>query len=211
MLLTTRYFITVLLLSSCVSLCAQINDTTPTATENKTRFVSLDLSYNYGIPSSNFIYSYNLDNGNGANFNAQFYFKKYFYAGVGAGFTRYDTTGNDLLGAYEFTTRTDALLYAGVDYEFIKDVHAGVEAGLGLSTFNSKQNDLQGDRRFNDTGNYVFIGVPVDIKIDDILHILIRPRYDFVNLDIVAPQEVQSDFNRARFLNLNIGLRFVIE
>jgi|GEM_PF-3916594 len=58
MLLTTRYFITVLLLSSCVSLCAQINDTTPTATENKTRFVSLDLSYNYGIPSSNFIYSF---------------------------------------------------------------------------------------------------------------------------------------------------------
>lgn len=209
---TTRYFIILLLCLSWVNLNAQIEEmnTDGIRKPSQKRLLALDLSYNYGMPSDNFLYSGNLNNGSGAHLNAQIYFKKYFYAGFGGGFSRFSTQDDYLLGTYDSSLKIDGFLYLGFDYEVFSKVNLGLDTGIGVSSLRNRQNNVQNNRRFNDSGYFVFIAAPITIKLDRIIHLLIRPRYDFMRLGIVAPQAIQGDLNTAVFLNINIGFRFVI-
>ncbi len=145
----------------------------------------------------------------GLDFKFQLYVYRQFFLGGNIGSSYLEVEDSSVTGNYDKTTINEQYLYLGYEFLLFDDWRLGVMYSfIGDAIY--KNNNFSGPSKGiqTDTASYKGYGLYINYELSD--HFMFYFEYIYRNdkTRIKAPSEIQDFFERARFNNIGIGIKF---
>ncbi|MGJ8591643.1 MAG: hypothetical protein ACSHXF_03800 [Aquaticitalea sp.] len=211
---------TISLLFFCTSICVaqqesqtkvERSDTIAANMRNfRPRLFALSLNGYAPIPSGDKFVGQAFDGKFGFNFKAQMMIYKQFFINLGLGQTYFDVNNINSIGNYRSTAITSQ--YVSIGYEFLPldKVRLGLGVGiLGRADYSNKFSEgLSVVQR--DTAKLNIYELYMDYEIFYFMAVTFNYAYRNDKTKIDVPQELQSNFERAQFHTVGLGVKFYL-
>ena len=171
------------------------------------RVFATDLYLQRGFTSGDNFAGNGLEGGVGYGLRMQFYLPKNFYLGGSLTQDFMNVTSTAVVGEYSKSTKFNAYLFAGYDYQLNDYWGITGDIGYGYSQNKNKQSPSQGGGKFRDTGNVLRITTSVEYILNSATSFYISPSFEMVSYNINTARALEDRFNNANYLNIAIGIR----
>lgn len=196
----------------CAStICFGQNDVEVLETEEKPKILKTYYSYNFQYFMPQAFGDNALANGTtgvgGLNFKLQLGIYKGFFVGGNLGAAYLEVTNPEIVGNYKKSTVSNNYLFMGYEYYVSEKFKLGLSvAPFAKTKYKNKIFEASEGRQY-DTGSFFNVEFYSDYKISNHLAVFVSYAYRKDELNIVAPSEIQSQFNTAQFNQFGIGVK----
>ena len=143
----------------------------------------------------------------GFNFKLQLGVYKGFFVGANVGAAYLEVTNSEIVGNYKKTTVRNNYFFVGYEFYVSEKFRLGLSAApYAETTYKNKIFDTAEGRQF-DTGSFFSIEFYTDYKLSPYIAVFASYTYRNDKLDILAPDEIQSQFNSANFHYIGVGVK----
>lgn len=143
----------------------------------------------------------------GFNFKLQLGVYKGFFVGANVGAAYLEVTNPEIVGNYKKTTVRNNYLFVGYEFYVSEKFRLGLSlAPYAETTYKNKIFDAVEGRQF-DTGSFFSVEFYTDYKLSPYIAVFASYTYRNDKLNILAPDEIQSQFNSANFHYVGVGVK----
>lgn len=179
------------------------------STTKRQRLGAFSFGYHKPIPTGNNFVGKGMKGISGLDFKFQLYVYRQFFLGGNIGSSYLEVEDSSVTGNYDKTTINEQYLYLGYEFLLFDDWRLGVMYSfIGDAIY--KNNNFSGPSKGiqTDTASYKGYGLYINYELSD--HFMFYFEYIYRNdkTRIKAPSEIQDFFERARFNNIGIGIKF---
>lgn len=166
------------------------------------------IDFSIPIPTGNNFVGLAMQGKRGFNIKVQFFIYKHFFVSGTIGSNYFSVKNKEIVGNYNKTTVSHQYVNIGYELLPLPKTRLGLSASLfGESNFENKNITNTFDAFQNDKGRIRSYELYFDYMISDEFAVCLNYTYRNDKMDIQAPSEIQSLFNKASFHVINIGLK----
>lgn len=191
--------------------CFGQNDVEIVETKNQPSLNKTYYSYNfeYFIPQTfgNNAVANGTTGVGGFNAKLQLGIYKGVFVGGNVGAAYLEVTNPEIVGNYNKSTVTNNYLFFGYEYYVSEKFKIGASvAPFAKTTYKNKIFDASEGRQY-DTGSFFNFELYADYKLSSQFAVFISYSYRKDKLNILAPNEIQSQFNDTQYSNFGMGIK----
>lgn len=137
------------------------------------------------------------------------YFNDQLFIGLKFQHFRAEVKDKTLIGFFEHSNVNSYFVMAGYRFDVYDNIYVEPYLGYGSSIYNNKKTSTTFETiDFQDEANSLIIASSIVYKISKGINVFLTPEYRIDYTKIKTSQQRQSFFDKAKFFNILIGIRF---